>query len=809
MKKGLKYGSVIIGLVIVSVLFSGCSQSEPQQKKPDKLVALTSETLLGKPNTELKKSIKVELLSKPERGALGGKGEPSPVPGAKLLAQVAPGSQLKVTPQEAATDLGGSVEFDLSLGNTFSDEYVEIVLADNPSIRKKIRIVTGVTIDNARQEVPAGDSLKDPIRIKLQAADGVPITNETVYFTLARQPGKKGKLSKSEGKTDVEGVALVSLQTDPAATGTYEVRMEVANPKSGIVLRPVFAEVLSMNVMGMLIGVFGGLALFIYGMTLMSDGLQQIAGSKMKAALDYITRNRFKAILAGTVVTAIIQSSSATTVMTVGFVNAGLLSLKQAIGVVFGANIGTTMTGQLVAFKLDNVALPAIILGVIGLLLFRKMVLQGTARTILGFGLLFFGMSLMSNELKAVSTFPSFVSFFQIFDCAPAPGSHAMPLGHVLGAVMIGTLMTMIIQSSSATIGLAIAMANCGLINFWTAVPIILGDNIGTTITAVLASLSANRQAKQAALAHSMFNILGTIYMIALFYVPYQGVPCFMWLVAKVTSGNVWIGENIGRHIAMAHTLFNVTNVIVLTPFIGALAWLCEHIVPIKKEDLAITRLEPHLLNTPTLAMNCAFSVMGDMVEKSADILDEVMSASVKGEIIDVDRVKKVEDDVDKLQGDVMNYLAQLTARKLTEKQAAAVPQLTHCVNDAERVSDLIYRIARNIHKQEKVWQGLSEGARDDLALLATEIREVARLTLEGVRDPQPVQDMEATERLVKQVRLQSQTAIERHIARMMKGACTPARGILYVELMGRLQSIARHYGNIAERISQIKKSIK
>lgn len=806
MNKRLRYASGLIGVAIVAALISGCDKSGAQQK-PDKLVAMTSETVLGKPNAELKKSIKVELLSKPEAGLLGGEGEPHPVSGAKLMAKVAKGSQLKVAPAVATTDLGGSVEFDVTLGSTFSDEFVEIFLAEDPSIKKKIRFVTGVTIENAKQEVSAGESLKDPIRIKLQAADGLPITNETVYFTLARQPGKKGKLSKSEVKTDVEGVALVSLQTDPEATGKYEVRMDVANPKSGIVLRPVVAEVLSMNVMGMLIGVFGGLALFIFGMTLMSDGLQQIAGNKMKAALDYITRNRFKAILAGTVVTAIIQSSSATTVMTVGFVNAGLLSLQQAIGVVFGANIGTTMTGQLVAFKLDNVALPAIILGVIGVLVFRKMVWQGTSRTILGFGLLFFGMTLMSNELKAVSSFPSFVRYFQVFDCAPAAGGSAMPLLNVLGAIAIGTVTTMIIQSSSATIGLAIAMANCGLINFWTAVPIILGDNIGTTITAILASLSANRRAKQAALAHSMFNILGTMYMVVLFYVPYQGVPCFMWLVSEVTSGNVWAGENIGRHLAMAHTLFNVTNVIVLTPFIGVLAWLCEHIVPIKKEDVAITRLEPHLLNTPSLAMDCALSVMGDMVEKSAGILEETLTASVKGQIIDVDRVKKVEDEVDKLQGDVMNYLVQLTARELTEEQAAAVPQLTHCVNDAERISDSIYRIARDIRKQEKVWQGLSEGARADLSLLASEIREVARLTLKGIREPSPNQDMGAAESLVKQVRLQSQAAIELHVTRLMQGACTPARGILFVELMGRLQSIARHYGNIAERVGTIQQA--
>lgn len=792
-------------VMVVSALLCGCDQAG-EKLPPDKLIAMTSETVLAKQNADLKKSIKVELLSKPEKGLLGGAGMPQPIAGARLIAKVGKGSQIKVAPAEGVTDLGGTVEFDVTLGNTFSDEFVEVALADDPSIKKKIRFVTGVTLENGKQEVVSGESVKEPIRVKLSSAEGVPLANETVYFTLSRQPGKKGKLSKSEVKTDMDGVAVVSLQTDPKATGKYEVRMEVANPASGVVVRPFFAEVMAMNALGIVIGVFGGLAIFIFGMTLMSDGLHQVAGSKMKTFLGYITRNRFQAILAGTFITALLQSSSATTVMTVGFVNAGLLSLQQSIGVIFGANIGTTVTGQMVSFKLDNLALPAIILGVAGILVLRKAIYQGTARTLLGFGLLFFGMTLMSNELKAVSSFPSFVSFFQLFDCAPLNGGSSMPLGHVLGAIAIGTLTTMVVQSSSATIGLAIAMANSGLINFWTAVPIILGDNIGTTITAVLASLNTNRTAKQTALAHSMFNILGTVYMVVLFYVPYDGVPCFLWLVTEVTSGNVWIGENIGRHVAMAHTLFNVTNVVILTPFIGTLTWLCQRIVREKKEDLQITRLEPHLLNTPSLALDCALSVLGDMVEKAADILKEAMGASVQGKAIDVERVKKVEDEVDQLQGDVMNYLVQLTSRKLTEEQAGAVPLLIHCVNDAERISDSIYRLSREAQRHAAVWSGCSEAARSDIALLAEKMEEVSRLTLQGIRS-NAADAMTEVEARVRQVRLMSHAAIERHVARLMQGCCTPERGIVFVEMMGRLQSIARHYGNIAERIGPIQRA--
>ena len=246
-----------------------------------------------------------------------------------------------------------------------------------------------------------------------------------------------------------------------------------------------------MENLNLVLTVLGGLAIFVYGMGLMSDGLKEIAGEKLKSALGYMTRNRFFAIFAGTVVTALIQSSSATSVMTVGFVNAGLLSLKQAIGVIFGANIGTTITGQIVSFKLDDIALPAITLGVVGLMIAKRVFSRGIWRTVLGFGLLFFGMTIMSTELKELAAEPGFKKFFEIFDCTPQQGSGYMPVLSVLGAIAVGTLCTILVQSSSATIGITIALANSGVISVWSAIPIVLGDNIGTTITAAFAAIGA------------------------------------------------------------------------------------------------------------------------------------------------------------------------------------------------------------------------------------------------------------------------------------------------------------------------------
>ena len=786
------------------LLLSGCNKA-PKGLEPDKIALITPETQLGLPGATQTKGLRVEILSKASPGLLGGAGEQLPVSGEKIVVvPVDPASGIRATPSEGLTDQGGNFTCDVTLGKTFGDQYLDIFCEETPEVRKRVRFVAGVTAENARQEVSAGDALPKPVRITLTGADGAPIPNEMVYFTLAKQPGKGGKVTKSIVKTDTNGVAEVGLKTDGSATGVYEIRAEVASAKSGLFTRPFFVEAMAICTSGILISIFGGLALFIFGMTLMSDGLQQVAGSKMKAALTYITRNRITAILAGTVVTSLIQSSSATTVMTVGFVNAGLLTLQQAIGVVFGANIGTTVTGQIVSFKLDGVALPSIIIGVIGILLARKAAWQGAFRTVLGFGLLFYGMTLMSDELKSAGSFPSFVTFFQTFDCTPGPDG-SMPLGAVLGAIGIGTLTTMVVQSSSATIGLAIALANSGLLNIWTAIPIVLGDNIGTTITAILAALNANRTAKQTAAAHSMFNVLGTCVMVLLFYVPFKGIPCFFYLVDSVTAGNAFSGENLGRHVAMAHSLFNVTNVFLLTPFIGTLAWICEHIVPAKKASAGIVRLEKHLLNTPPLALICAMNALADMTEKAWNASLDALRGYRDGKPADVDAIKRIEDEVDQTQGDIMDYLVQLTRKELTEAQAQAIPVMMHCVNDAERISDLAFLIARRAASQPANTSKFTDGAVREMNEIVDKACALANLTLESLRGSDGVS--KAVALVMQDMKAMARKSIQGHVDRLQAGQCKPDRGMVFVEVIAALENIVRHLENIAQRADQLTKT--
>lgn len=788
-------------LAVSSFLLAGCSDSQ-KGLEPDKISLITPETQLGLPGDTLSKSVRVHVLSKNCPGLFGGAGEQYPVPGEKIqVIPVDPASGICATPAEGITDQGGCFTCDVSLGKTFGDQYLDIVCADSPEIRKRVRFVAGVTVENDRQEVAAGDALSKPIRVTLTSPDRTPLADVPIYFTLTRQPGTKGKITKAIVRTNTNGVAEAGLKTDRSATGKYEVCAEIVGANRGFFTRPIFVQAVAVCTSGLIISIFGGLALFIFGMTLMSDGLQQVAGNRMKAALAYITRNRLTAILAGAFVTALIQSSSATTVMTVGFVNAGLLSLYQAIGVVFGANIGTTMTGQIVSFKLDGIALPAVILGVTGVLVTRKVVWQGASRTILGFGLLFFGMTMMSEELKSASSFPSFVKFFQAYDCAPGPDGH-MPLGAVLGAIGIGTLTTMIVQSSSATIGLTIALANSGLLNFWTAFPIVLGDNIGTTITAVLAALNANRTAKQTAAAHSMFNILGTLIMVALLYVPVDGFPCFLHLVDYLTAGAAFQGENLGRHVANAHSLFNVTNVVVLTAFIPQLAWLCERLIPAKKSPVGVVRLETHLLNTPPLALICAMNALADMTEKAWMASLDALRGYKNGKPVPVESIKTIEDQVDQMQGEIMDYLVQLTRRELNEEQAAAVPVLMHCVNDAERISDLAYLIARRAATQPAHISKFTDGALHEMKEIVDKASTIADLTLASLRGGESV--TKAVEIVMQDMKGMTRQSIQAHVDRLQKGDCKPERGMVYVEVIAALENIVRHLENIAQRADQI-----
>lgn len=536
--------------------------------------------------------------------------------------------------------------------------------------------------------------------------------------------------------------------------------------------------------------VLGGLAIFVYGMGLMSDGLKEIAGEKLKAALGYMTRNRFFAILAGAGVTALIQSSSATSVMTVGFVNAGLLSLQQAIGVIFGANIGTTITGQIVSFKLDDIALPAVTLGVVGLMIAKRVFARGVWRTVLGFGLLFFGMTIMSSELKELARTPGFSKFFELFDCTPSQGSGYMPILSVLGAIAVGTLCTMVVQSSSATIGITIALANSGVISVWSAIPIVLGDNIGTTITAAFAAIGANSNARRTALAHAMFNILGTVWVTLSFFlvININGInaPAFFHAVNALTEGNGLLGENPGRHVAMAHTIFNVANVIVLTAFIPLIAKICTKILkenPGKGDSI----LEPRFLATPEIACVASVRALTDMLRR-ATTLTQVAVRSALGEAqITRDVLQEKEDAIDERQNAIRDYLVGISQHKINSRIASSLPEILHCVNDTERISDL----ALILNTRATLLSGnITEEERSFIHETLSGIRSLSsniRKALNG--------DIEARK-----------TALEKkcQLVDKLQSQATTTTNLHFVGVVSSMRDVVRHMSNIIARVETI-----
>lgn len=546
--------------------------------------------------------------------------------------------------------------------------------------------------------------------------------------------------------------------------------------------------------------VFGGLAIFIYGMKLMSDGLHKAAGNRMRSILHFFSSNRFVAILSGTLVTAIVQSSSATTVMVVGFINAGLLNLLQSIGIIFGANIGTTVTAQLIAFDIEWLIMPTIILGVISCFIGRPS-WRGWGDTVLGFGLLFFGMSIMSTELKNLAQDPNFISVFQTFNCAPRDGS--LPPGSVLGAIGIGFLMTMITQSSSASSGIVIVLGASGLIDLYTGVALILGSNIGTTITAQIAAIPANRIAKQAALAHTLFNVFGVLICAGTFWVHLgdSDMPFFFQLVERMSAGG-----SLPRKIANAHTIFNVCTTLILVPFVPLLAHVCEKIIPVRMGGLKYQYLEPHLLNTPAIALSQTISTLRRMLTNAWVMIDCAINTyshnTPENQKLAGDLDAR-EEEIDALQGEITDYLSRLMQRKLLPAQADAIPLLIHCTNDTERIGDHTAIILEQFQQIKQTGIALSDIAKQEIdelhRLLARQV-EIANTLLVKYSPEGYAQARE----LEEQINSLTESFETNHLKRLQEGMCLPVIGVFYIQLLAEFRKISRHLANIADRSREI-----
>lgn len=423
------------------------------------------------------------------------------------------------------------------------------------------------------------------------------------------------------------------------------------------------------------LNLLGGLALFLIGMKLLSDYLQKVAGDKMRQILKKATNTPFRGVFLGTVVTSVIQSSSATTVMLVGLVNAGIITLKQSIGVIMGANIGTTMTAQLIAFQLSDVCSLFIIIGVIMLFNQKNRKIEEWGWIIFGFGLLFFGLNIMSGSLSPLKDSELAHNLFITLSSNPFLG------------ILTGTLFTMIIQSSSASVGLVMTLASNGLIPFEGAIYLILGDNIGTTITAWLASIPANRVAKRVALIHSLFNVFGTLIFGTLTYL--QLYPQF---IDFITPGPI-THSTIARHLANSHSFFNILNTLIFLPFANVYEKIALRLIKgdlIEDENIygEPKYINQQLLTTPEFAIEQSIQEMKEMLKISKKAINLSIDGFLKKNYKAFKNVEKLENAIDNLQKEITLFLIKVSEQNLSDTSSRKIPSLLHSVHDLERLGD-------------------------------------------------------------------------------------------------------------------------
>jgi phosphate:Na+ symporter len=530
----------------------------------------------------------------------------------------------------------------------------------------------------------------------------------------------------------------------------------------------------------------GGLGLFFLGMRTMSDSLRRVASEGFRSALEVITRHPILGLLIGTAVTALIQSSSATTVMTVGFVNAGLLTLRQAISIVLGANIGTTLTAWLVSFmavfKITRYSLPAIGLGMFLTLLGRTHKLRRWGQFLLGFGLLFTGLGFIKDAFGPLQDQGFLKNVLVHFGSIP-----------ILG-ILLGMAVTVILQSSSATIAMVQLLAFTGVIDFGTAIPIVLGENIGTTITAELSAIGANLNARRTARSHALLNIFGVCYMIVPVYLGWYEKLIDWMMPGPITQGNIML------HIALAHTTFNVINCFVV--FLPSIQLLDRAAVALTPKRRGAVELEPkflekHLLDTPALAIQQAIKELIRMAGIARDALQASVRAFFQYDPSLEEQIRKHEAAVDMLQKEITQYLVEASERNLDPSDAETLPVLLHSVNDVERIGDhaeniIELAVRRHEQKLELTAQSLEElrGMADTVDQMAGDIL----LTL-SVRDAEAARRVLASENRLNELQV---TLKESHVARLQAQECHILSGLLYVSLVDNLEKIGDHLTNIA-----------
>lgn len=534
------------------------------------------------------------------------------------------------------------------------------------------------------------------------------------------------------------------------------------------------------------LNLIGGLCLFLFGMNLMGQALERRAGSGLRSLLEKMTQNRLMGLLAGLGVTAVIQSSSATTVMVVGFVNSGLMTLRQSIGVIMGANIGTTVTAWILSLSgiegsslLVQMFKPSTftpILALVGIILYmfcKADKKKDTGMILLGFATLMFGMEAMSSAVSSLRNVPQFREIFLMFS------------NPILG-VLVGAVLTGIIQSSSASVGILQALASTGQVTYGAAIPIIMGQNIGTCVTALLSSIGTNKNARRAALVHLNFNVIGATVGIVLFY------------VVRAVAAPALLGQAASEWgIAVAHSIFNILCTAVLLPMGGLLEKLVLRLVPEGKQPQREAELDERLLATPALALERCRTLIADMASYSMESLRESLNAITAYNQKSVEHIREDEAKTDHYEDIIGSYLVKLSARKIGESDSALAAEYLRIIGDFERIADHSVNILESAEEMQQKGIAFSAAALQEYSTMAGAVREVTALAYDSFvsGDVQAARQVEPLEQVIDDLKEEMRT---RHIRRMQQGSCGIEAGFIWSDLLTNLERVSDHCSNIA-----------
>ena len=535
---------------------------------------------------------------------------------------------------------------------------------------------------------------------------------------------------------------------------------------------------------GTILTMAGGLGLFLFGMELMSDSIEKVAGARLRRILEIFTTNRFMGMIVGIIFTGIIQSSSACTVMVVSFVNSGLMNLYQAAGVILGANIGTTITSQLVSFNLSKIAPLILLVGVVVMMFTKKEKVRKVAEVVVGFGILFVGLSTMSQAMANMKNEPQVVNLL-------------MSLKNPFLATLMGFALTAIIQSSSVTVSIVLLLANQDLLPLPITLYIILGCNIGACATAMLASMTGKKDAKRAALIHLLFNIIGTVIIyIALFVAGNQIVE----LIKSISADN-------GRFVANAQTLFKIAQVIMLFPFTGWLVKMTYLIVPGEdqkvgyRESYQLKYIGDKVVFNPATAVVEVVKELERMASLAEENLNRAMNALITLDEEDIEEVYEVEKNINFLNHAITDYLVKINQTTLPIEDLNSLGALFHVVNDIERIGDHAENVADAARQRKEEGVSISKEAQKELGDMLEMVNKIIRYAVEmfAKSDETHMQEIITLEDQVDEKERELQ---KKHVERLTKGECSPEAGMIFSDIVSGLERVADHATNIAFAIT-------